>query len=339
MNALEVKQILWTSLLIGAAGCAKPEAEKSAPQAAAAEEHQFSPAGTETFGQAVEITNRQGGIEKTVEEAEEDEDLNTVLDQCGIDDLSDRNRKTFSTVMDYDYVRTIDSGIAVAQVPLKSILNLSGTLAQTTLDVGVEVGTVSGTSELGPVTDVGSIDDQAAKLSAIFRGPATAYAVPQNSNFHKDWKGILCSIIAANKLTNKRSGYVTESTYVPPFAPNVSPIAERQRYEKEIGDFRYLKNIAATVTATNNPLLTKNQVYMGSILVEKIPVTKKTPHGTVKGDVAYRITNNFDSEAVTLALGFHIWTEYYIDLAKHSFSAVIANVGDEETMYFIGTAE
>ena len=41
--------------------------------------------------------------------------------------------------------------------------------------------------------------------------------------------------------------------------------------------------------------------------------------------------------AVTLALGFHIWTEYYIDLKAHGFSAVIANVGDEDTMFFMGT--
>ena len=48
-------------------------------------------------------------------------------------------------------------------------------------------------------------------------------------------------------------------------------------------------------------------------------------------------SNRFGTDQETLALGFHLWTEYYIDHAQKSFSAVIANVGDSEIMHFIGT--
>jgi hypothetical protein len=300
------------------------------------EEHSFDAEATEAFGQTIEITNAEGSIKQPVVEDDEEEDLKDVLDQCGVDDLSDPDRETFSTVMKYDYLRLINAGIAVAKVPLTGILDLRGTLAETTLNVGVEVGEVAGEDLVGPVADVTPIKNRADELSALFRGPATAYSVPQNSNFHKAWKGVLCTITAAERLKNLRSGHTTETTFVPPFPPNISPIAEKQRYEKEIGQFRYFHEITATIQSTDHPLFTAGQELIGNVLVEKIPSRKVTPHGVVQGDVAYRISNRFGSEEETLALGFHIWTEYYIDVERHTFSAVIANVGDEETMHFIG---
>jgi hypothetical protein len=296
----------------------------------------FDASAVETFNQQAVITNAGSDLDLEVQKPEQDEDLNQVLPQCGIDDLSDRNRKTFETIMKYDYVRLINAGIAVATVPLTSVLDLSGTLALTTLNVGVEVGSVSGESELAAVTDVTSIDKRAETLAASFRGPATAFSVPRNSNFGKDWKGILCTITGANRMENKRGGYFTESTFKTPFAPNISPIAVRKRYVSELGDFRYFRNIEATVVKTDNPLLTVGKTYTGSILVEKIPHVKETAVGTIRGDTAYRVTNRFGTDQETLALGFHLWTEYYIDHGQKSFSAVIANVGDEDIMHFIG---
>lgn len=325
-----------------AAGCRPTGKDQKADKADAKkseETHSFDAKAVETFGQSIEITNKSGSssILTQVDTTEKDEDLKSVLDQCGIDDLSDPDRETFKTVMTYDYVRTINAGFAKAIVPLKSILDLSGTLSETTLNVGVEVGNVAGEDHGEALKDVSAIDQRAEQLAATFRGPATAFSIPQNSNFVKAWKGILCTITGADRLLNKRSGYTTETSFNPPFAPNISPIAERGRYEKEIGDYRYFHNIEAKVTSTDHPLLKGGQIFIGNILVEKIPSRKETPHGIVEGDLAYRISNRFGSEEETLALGFHIWTEYYIDLAKHTFSAVIANVGDEETMHFIGS--
>ncbi len=57
----------------------------------------------------------------------------------------------------------------------------------------------------------------------------------------------------------------------------------------------------------------------------------------MKGDSAYRVTNHFMSDEITLALGFHLWTEYYIDHGQRAFSGIITHVGDEQLRYFMGT--
>lgn len=325
-----------------AAGCARPPNSGPAVDKAAqlAEAHQYDARANEKFGQQVELMNSgslggnplpgNGGTDT-------EEDLATVLPECGLKDvLSKTDQITIESVINYDYIRIIHAGFGKAIVPLTSILDLKGTLEKTTLNVGVKVGAVSGINHDVALNDVKPIEDRAEKLAAQFRGPASAYLVKGAANFGKGWKGILCSIIGADRIVNDRAGFKTETTFDPPVPPNISPIADRIRYEKELGDYKYFNNVKATVVATNHPRLQKGQVLIGSVLVEKIPNKKTTRWcGDIEGDIAYRVSNNFGTAEETLALGFHIWTEYYIDLKNRKFSSVIANVGDEETMHFI----
>lgn len=273
---------------------------------------------------------------RTVDTGEDTEDLNIVLPQCGIPDFADSNAKTFSTQMKETYTRVINAGFAVANVDITSTLDLHGTLLETTLDVHVTHANSNGTSVYGPLADVEPINQRALELTRKFKGYVTNYTVPNNSNFAKDWKGIVCTIRASDHLVNTRDGYNTTVDFYPPVAPAISPIADAARYSKELGDFRFFKNIKAKVTTTNNPVLTVGKEYIGSILVEKIPNERMTQLGIFKGDVAYRVTNRFGSDAETLALGFHLWTEYYIDNGQRAFSGIITNVGDEELRYFAG---
>jgi hypothetical protein len=273
---------------------------------------------------------------RTVDTGEDTEDLNIVLPQCGIPDFADSNAKTFSTQMTETYTRVINAGFAVANVDITSTLDLHGTLLETTLDVNVSHANSNGTSVYGPLADVEPINQRALDLTRRFKGYVTNYTVPNNSNFAKDWKGIVCTIRASDHLVNTRDGFNTTVDFYPPVAPAISPIADAARYSKELGDFRFFKNIKAKVTTTNNPTLTVGKEYVGSILVEKIPNERMTHLGVFKGDVAYRVTNRFGSDAETLALGFHLWTEYYIDNGQRAFSGIITNVGDEELRYFAG---
>lgn len=273
---------------------------------------------------------------RTVDTGEDTEDLNIVLPQCGIPDFADSNAKTFSTQMTETYTRVINAGFAVANVDITSTLDLTGTLLETTLDVHVTHANSNGTSVYGPLADVEPINQRALDLTRKFKGYVTNYTVPNNSNFAKDWKGIVCTIRASDHLVNTRDGYNTTVDFYPPVAPAISPIADAARYSKELGDFRFFKGIKAKVTTTTNPILTVGKEYTGSILVEKIPNERMTHLGVFKGDVAYRVTNRFGSDAETLALGFHLWTEYYIDNGQRAFSGIITNVGDEELRYFAG---
>jgi hypothetical protein len=273
---------------------------------------------------------------RTVDTGEDTEDLNIVLPQCGIPDFADSNAKTFTTSMAETYTRIIDAGFAVANVDITSTLDLHGTLLETTLDVHVTHANANGTSVYGPLADVEPINQRALDLTRKFKGYVTNYTVPNNSNFAKDWKGIVCTIRASDHLVNTRDGYTTTVDFYPPVAPAISPIADAARYSKELGEYRFFKNIKATVTTTTNPILTVGKEYIGSILVEKIPTERLTHLGVFKGDVAYRVTNRFGSDAETLALGFHLWTEYYIDNGQRAFSGIITNVGDDELRYFAG---
>lgn len=273
---------------------------------------------------------------RTVDLGDEEEDLDIVLPQCGIPDFADNNAKTFSTRMDETYTRVINAGFATALVDITSKLDLNGTLKETTLDVQVSYANAQGTSELGAPLDVTSINQRAADLTRRFVGYVTNYTVANNSNFSKDWSGIVCTVRAADHLKNTRDGFLSEVSFYPPVAPAVSPIADAARYSKELGAFRFFNNIVATVTATNNPVLELNKKYAGSILIEKIPAERMTPIGLFKGDVAYRVTNRFGSNEETLALGFHLWTEYYIDHGQRAFSGIITDVGDDQLRFFAG---
>ena len=330
--------ILSYSLFLLTEGCVKNEVQDQRQADA-------SPAGrleTDGLGDLDAIGNPFGDSPlnpaniESAEEPEESESLSEVLPQCGVDDLSDRQAQIFSTSMNFNYIREINSGVASAFVELTSYLQLDGTLDETTLDVAIEVGELQATSELGEVIDLSSVQARANEISEKFIGPVTNYTTPNNSNFDDQWDGILCTINEADSLLNLRQGYRTEVSFYPSFAPNISPIADPIRYEREIGDHRVFTNIEATVTATDNPILEVGKVYRGSILVEKVTPYRQTPYGVIQGDRAYRLTANFEDPEITIALGIHLWTEYYIDHKQRAFSAIIANVGDRDLMYFIG---
>lgn len=271
-----------------------------------------------------------------------DPDLNSVLNTCGVEDLSDKEKVIFSSQMDYTYTRKIHAGIAVAYVPITSTLNLTGTLGTTILDVGVKVGSVRGESVLGPVTDLKPIEEQAENLARKFRGKAISHMKGPGVIRLSQWDGLICNI-AALKIVNERSGYYTEAEITPAFLPNVSPLLTRERLEREIEQFRVFGPLSVKIIKTDNPALKGLTEVKGNIIVERVdPKQRKGQKiegakAEIEGDSAFRITNNFMSDEVTLALGFHLWTEYYIDHKQKAFSAVVANVGDDDIMYFIGS--
>lgn len=282
------------------------------------------------------VVNIDDAADSGSKSEDDDVDPNDVLDECGVDDVSDRSRPTFSTQMSYTYDRIINAGVAQAKVPLTSILNLKGTLDETTLDVTVNVGALAGTINGAPVpeSELGPIAARAEELAKEFRGPVTGFSLKTLTVPHKEWKRIVCSVPSSNKLRNTRNGHETEVEFYPAYPPNVSPIADRVRYEKELGDYRFFR-VKATVTKTDNPILTKKE-YEGTVVIEKISNVRETPIGEFRGDTAYRVTNRFGSEDETLALGFHLWTEYYIDHGQRTFSNIIADVGDDFLMLFKG---
>jgi hypothetical protein len=273
-----------------------------------------------------------------------DEDLSTVLKHCGVVDLAKKDVPIFQSQMQYEYLKEINAGIAKAFVPLTATLNLVGTLNKTTLDVGVKVGTVSGSATSGTVSDTKPILERAEELAKRFRGPAISGMEPPGVKTGDQWSGLVCNI-SASSLVNQRGGYVTESQVSPQFLPNVSPLASRERLEKEIPNFRSFGPVTVTIKSTNHPALKGIATVTGSVILERIDPKQRKNQVVggktlaVEGDSAFRITNRFVNEEITLALGFHLWTEYYIDHKAQRFSSVVANVGDEDIMYFVSQYE
>ena len=304
----------------------------------------------------------------------QNEDIFKILNECGIENISDKKKKTLALRIPYQYTRVINAGVARAIVPLTGVLNLDSDLLQSTLNVEVLVSEPDATGNARLIeeetsqdgcsfTTIGSetqaIKNRAVSLTKGFIGPVINELergdFKVGANFHPKWRGIQCTILGAIRLTNKRGGYTTVVEFDTPYVPNISPIATKARYEKELGDFKVFRNIGAKVVATDNPVLKVGKTYVGNIVVEKVPERKDVimnPSGqrrmntctestapiytTILGDTAYRVSNHFGTDEETLAIGFHLWTEYYIDHNQRNFSAVIANVGDDDLMNFIG---
>lgn len=293
----------------------------------------------------------------------QNEDIFKILNECGIANISEKTKPTLQLTIPYTYTRVINAGVARAIVPLTGVLNLYSDLLQSTLDVGVEVrpGIQDQTSTDGCTfhtvgTETQAIKNRADFLTKAFRGAVVNKLEVVGANFDPKWRGIQCTVLGAVSLVNTRGGFRTEVEFDAPYVPNISPIASKTRYEKELGDFKIFRNLGAKVVKTNNPVLQVGKVYRGNIVIEKVPAIREVlldpnsqrlddscesppkpgTYTALQGDTAYRVTNHFGTDEETLALGFHLWTEYYIDHTQRNFSAVVANVGDDDLMYFVG---
>lgn len=363
MNCRVSSKVILSSLFLSA--CA-PKGSSEAEKAGPTFNPKWDDSAKVTSTSTQQASGQGGGGDCSLSE---NVDILKNLNKCGINSISDKKQKTLLLTIPYNYTRVINAGTTRAIVPLTGVLNLDSDLEQATLNVGVDVrpGIIEQSSENGCYfSDRGSetpaIKFRADSLTRTFRGPVVNKLIGVGENFDAQWRGIQCTIIRASGLTNDRGGYHTEVNFLAskddtPFVPNISPLATKDWYEKELGNFKIFRNLKATVTKTNNPILQEGKVYVGNIVVEKVPPKRDVimdPNGqrlsndcesgpkpvqftTFQGDTAYRVTNHFGSDEETLALGFHLWTEYYIDHKARALSAVIANVGDDDLMLFQGT--
>ena len=271
-----------------------------------------------------------------LEEEEEEEDLNEVLSKCGIADFSDREAVTFEQEMYYDFVRTVEAGFFNIYVDMAATIKLINKLEGLTFIVTVDVGDIEIEGDAN-YDDIQPVLDQALGEAREFAGEVVGTAIPQNSNFTEEWKNLVCTIPGAKSLVTTRDGYETEVEFTPGIPPAISPIADAERYPKELKEVRFFPDIEAKIIRTNNPLLEEGQIIKGNITVERIEPSKTSPDGTksVSAESAYRVTNYFGTREQTLAIGFHLWNEYYINHSTKRFAAVFADVGGPNLQYFV----
>lgn len=270
-------------------------------------------------------------------EAGEEVDEVNPLSQCGFADVSDTSTPFFDQTLKYSYRRIFNGGLAQITVDLAATLRLGSSQIESFFDLGLQVLDTGGTdlSTGQPIADTSIVFEGATEQTKDFNGRVDSEAFPLRSNFHPQWKNILCTLPGAMRLVTTIGGYETEVELNPGYPAAISPAADPKRYEEELGDYRVFTNIEAKVVKTNNPLLEVGRSYIGSVLVEKIVPVMPLPNGTeVRSDLAYRMTYRFGTEEETRALGFLIWTESYINHETRLFDAIKANMGSQSEINF-----
>ena len=344
-------------------GCQKPLKSSSSRDDADEDSHKLDPfaASVGGFGQAIDVTAGSScGLDPPPTSDPREVDIQELYVECGVKEIppAPLDRETFSTKLYYGYHRVIHAGFGKAIVPLTAILDLKTSFDQSTLHVGVSVDdkAIAGEDrglEIKGEGDLQAIKERAEKIASVFRGPAIN-KIKRPSTYYLPgvWKSTFCTVSKAVQLVNQRNGTKVVSSYDPAFPPNISPLARKERYEIELGSMRYFQDIKVKIEEAENSIFKQGQTLIGNVLIEKIPAETEVDivrydskdeipdedfvriKRKIKSDVAYRITSRFGTEEQTLALGFHLWTEYYVDTVNKNFTAVVANVGDEETMYF-----
>ena len=271
----------------------------------------------------------------------EDEEVDEVnpLNQCGFPDVSDAESLFFDQTLVYAYRRDFFGGLAHVYIDINAKVRLGSSQVASFFNFDLDI-LGSGATDLGTGEDIPNTDivtNGASEQAADFRGRVDSDAFPLRSNFDPQWKDIICTLPGADYLKTTLGGYETEVKFEPGYPAALSPAADPERYEEEIGDFRVFTEIKATVIKTNNPSLVEGKTYIGSVIVEKIDPKLKLPNGSeVVSELAYRMTNRFGTEEETRGLGLLIWTENFINHETREFAAMKANMGSQsEINYFL----
>jgi hypothetical protein len=146
---------------------------------------------------------------------------------------------------------------------------------------------------------------------------------------HAAWEKILCTFVPATKVENER-GSKTTAEFDPPVPINLSPRAAATRYEEEIGEKKVFNDLKAKIISSDNRALKGKTEVTGSVTVEKVAANAEIDNGDsgklqIKSDIAFKVTTNFESPAITEALGLAPEMVYYVSYAKKD---LVANILD-----------
>ena len=257
--------------------------------------------------------------------------LEQVLKDCGGGDAAQAGPD------DIIYEKSLKSlpivkTVLIIKVTVESQLDIKVTGAKTVQDSKVKVASIEG---LLSGLAKGEADRQAAANS----GASTLTNVPISEygglSDHKAYDGIVCTVVPATKIDNRRGGKKTVAEFDPPIPASISPRAIGARYEAELGKKKVFQGIKVKILESDNPDLEGQKTLTGTVTIEKVAKEIQVDDGaggkkTVKGDVAYRMTYNFKNPKATFALGFAPSVTYYIDHEKHDLRANIVDTTSVE---------
>lgn len=210
------------------------------------------------------------------------------------------------------------TGTAVTDIKITATPEVA-TQEATVRIVAIEPASLSGVAK-------SQAEQQAAQNSGTTKYLNVGFSdIPGLGDAHPIWEKVTCGIIPANGVESTRGTTMAKVKFDPPAPLALSPRAVAERYSEEIGDSRVFDGITATVVSSNRPELEGKTTVSGKITFTKVNPEVNVDGKTLKGDIAYKMVANFESPAVTYALGLIPEVTFFISHAKKDFAGNIAD--------------
>ncbi|MFW7378798.1 MAG: hypothetical protein ACOH5I_08330 [Oligoflexus sp.] len=252
-----------------------------------------------------------------------------LREECGLENPDNRQDIILDQQMFNPYTRELISGLLDVYIDINTTITMLNTQEKSDFTINLDIQEVRSIYQGVEEVNAPSVVDQATSESLLFMGTTTSYDADELSPIPEKWSDIVCTVAFAGRVVTTIGGYETEMRFNPPLPTGVSPTPIAERFVQELGDNRYFDNIEVEILSTNNPRLKVGEKIKGSVFMERLPTSRTVPGRELKGDVAYRITNNFRDRQTTSDLGLLLWFEVYVDHETKQYSNFASDLGTD----------
>lgn len=252
-----------------------------------------------------------------------------LREECRLENPEDPTEVILDQQMINPYTRELISGLLDVYIDIETTITMLNTQAKSIFNIDLQIIRVLSEYFGEQGVNLAPIVEQARSETNLFMGTTTFYEADMDSPIPSQWSDIICTVAFAGRVETTIGGYETEMRFNPPLPTGVSPTPINERFAQELGDYRYFDNIEVEILKTNNPRLKVGEKIKGGVFIERLPPSRKIPRGELKGDVAYRISNNFRDRQTTSDLGLLLWFEVYIDHDKKHYSNFASDLGTD----------
>lgn len=252
-----------------------------------------------------------------------------LREECGLAEPQNSEAVILDQEMINPYTRELTSGLLDIEINIETTIFMKNTQAKSIFTISPEVLGAEAIYQGEQAQNITPVLEQARSEVGLFTGTTTYFAAPK---IPEEWQDIVCSVAFAGQAVTTIGGYETEMKFTPPLPTGVSPNPIAERFEAELGDFRFFHGIEAEIIRTNNPRLSVGEKIQGSVFIEKLSPTRKVPDeqlNELKGDVAYRVTNTFRNRQTTSDLGMLLWSEVYINHEAQEYIHFASDLGTD----------
>lgn len=251
-----------------------------------------------------------------------------LRDECRLENPEDISEVILDQQMIHFYTRELISGLLDVYIDIQTTIEMVNSQEKSIFSIHLDILETRSIYFGDLFVNDESVLEQAASESELFMGTTTSFNASAN-DVPDEWSDIVCTVAFAERVTTTIGGHETEIRFDPPLPTGVSPTPIAERFDQELGGYRFFGDIVAEIVSTNNPRLSVGEKIHGSVFVEQIEASREVPGNEMSGDFAYRITNHFRDRQTTSDLGLLLWFEVYVDLATGEYKNFAADLGTD----------